>query len=136
MNTKLQKVITFLSPILGAGAIGVCPLCWLGSASLLTYLGLGALIPAWRWIVFVFIAIGAAGFLLDYRSHKNPKPLVVLIGGALLLYLGRYVYGGEGFSGWQIWGIGAVLIIVSVIYNKWLFKKPKIQTPHPHNSGM
>ena len=130
MNTKLQKVITFLSPILGAGAIGVCPLCWLGSASLLTYLGLGALIPAWRWIAFVFIAIGVVGFLFDYRAHKNPKPLIVLIVGALLLYLGRYVYGGEGFSGWQIWGIGAVLIIVSVIYNKWLFKKPKIQKPN------
>ena len=130
MNTKLQKVITFLSPILGAGAIGVCPLCWVGSASLLTFLGLGALIPAWQWIAFGFIALGAIGFILDYRAHKNWKPLSLLIVGAVLLYFGRYVYGGGGFDGWEIWGIGAVLIIVSVIYNKWLFKKPKIQKPN------
>jgi len=45
MNAKLKKVLTFLTPVLGAGAIGVCPLCWIGSASLLTYAGLGALIP-------------------------------------------------------------------------------------------
>lgn len=123
MNGKLQKIISFLSPVLGAGAIGVCPLCWIGSASLLTYLGLGVLIPAWQWIGFGFISLGAVGFFLDLRSHKNPRPLILLIAGAVLLYLGRYVYGGEGFGGWQIWGIGAVLIIAAVIYNKSLFKK-------------
>ncbi len=128
MKTQLQKVITFLAPVLGAGAIGVCPLCWIGSASLLTYLGLGALIPVWRWIAFGFIALGAVGFILDYQAHKNPKPLILLLVGAVLLYLGRYVYGGEGFGGWQVWGIGAILIIVSVIYNKYLFRKPKTQT--------
>jgi hypothetical protein len=70
MNTKLQKVITFLSPILGAGAIGVCPLCWIGSASLLTYLGLGALIPWWRWIGFGLVAFGGIGFVLDIMDWK------------------------------------------------------------------
>mgnify|MGYP001561415709 CR=1 FL=1 len=128
MKAKLQKVITFLAPVLGAGAIGVCPLCWIGSASLLTYLGVGALIPWWRWIGFGFIALGAAGFFLDFRAHKNSKPLILLIVGTILLYLGRYVYGGEGFGGWQIWGVGALLIIVAVIYNKSFFRKPKTQT--------
>jgi len=122
MNANLKKVLTFLSPILGAGAIGVCPLCWIGSASLLTYLGLGALIPAWRWLAFGLITIGAVGFLLDYRSHKNPKPLVFLLIGAILLYVGRYVFAST-WGAWWIWGPGALLIVASVFYNKSLFRK-------------
>lgn len=43
MNQFTKNLLTRLSPILGAGTIGVCPLCWIGSASLLTYLGLGHL---------------------------------------------------------------------------------------------
>jgi hypothetical protein len=125
MNTKFQKVITFLSPILGAGAIGVCPLCWIGSASLLTYVGLGALIPVWRLLAFGLIAIGAIGFLLDYRAHKNPKPLMLLVVGAILLYVGRYVFLST-WGAWWIWGPGAVLIVVAVAYNKSLFRKPKV----------
>jgi hypothetical protein len=132
MNTKLKKLLTFLSPLLGAGAIGVCPLCWAGSASLLTYLGLGALIPMWQWIAFGFIALGLIGFLLDYRVHKNYKPLALLLLGAVVLYFGRYVFGGAGFGGWQIWGVGAILIIVSVLYNKFLFKRnPETKPPKP-----
>lgn len=127
MKIKLQKVLTFLVPVLGAGAIGVCPLCWIGSASLLTYLGLGVLIPVWRWIAFGLIAFGAVGFVLDYRAHKNPKPLILLIIGAVLLYVGRYVFAST-WGAWQIWGIGAVLIIAAVIYNKYLFRKPVLPT--------
>jgi hypothetical protein len=123
MKEKFQKVITFLSPVLGAGAIGVCPLCWIGSASLLTYLGLGALIPWWRWIGFGFIALGAVGFILDYRAHKNSKPLILLVIGAVFLYVGRYVFAST-WGAWWIWGPGALLIIAAVIYNKRLFKKP------------
>lgn len=115
-----------LSPVLGAGAIGVCPLCWIGSASLLTYLGLGALIPVWRWVAFGFIGLGAVGFILDYQAHKNPKPLILLIVGAVLLYVGRYVFAST-WGAWQIWGPGALLIIAAVIYNKSLFRKPKVQ---------
>ncbi len=120
-----KKLLTRLAPILGAGAIGVCPLCWIGSASLLTYLGLGALIPVWRWLAFGLIAIGAIGFLFDYRAHKNPKPLILLAVGAMLLYLGRYVFLST-WGAWQIWGPGAILIIVATIYNKKLFRKPRL----------
>ncbi len=126
MNTTQtfgKKLLTRLAPILGAGAIGVCPLCWLGSASLLTYLGLGALIPAWRWLAFGLIALGAVGFIFDYRAHKNPKPLILLAIGAILLYVGRYVFAST-WGAWQIWGLGAILIIAAVIYNKKLFRKP------------
>jgi len=122
MQTFSKKLLTRLAPILGAGAIGVCPLCWIGSASLLTYLGLGALIPAWRWIAFGFIALGAVGFILDYRAHKNPKPLILLTLGAILLYVGRYVFAST-WGAWWIWGPGVILIIVAIVYNKKLFKK-------------
>lgn len=125
MHTKLQKIITFLAPILGAGAIGVCPLCWLGSASLLTYLGLAAIIPYWRWIGFGFVALGAVGFILDWRAHKNWKPLILLTIGASLLYVGRYVFLST-WGAWQIWGIGVILIIAAVVYNKSQFKKPAL----------
>lgn len=120
-NTKL--LLARLSPILGSGAVGACPICWVGSASLLTYLGLGALIPVWRWLILILLLIGVVGFSLDYRSHRNPYPLLLLMVGGVLLYLGRYVYGGAGFGGWPIWGTGGLIIITAVIYNKKLFQK-------------
>lgn len=135
MQNFLKKSLTMVAPVLGAGAIGVCPLCWLGSASFLTYLGLGALIPVWRLIAFGFIALGAVGFIFDYRAHKNPKPLALLALGAILLYVGRYVFLST-LGAWQIWGVGAVLIVAAVIYNKSLFRKPKVQTSDPLKSGM
>ena len=124
MQNFFKKLLTILAPVLGAGAIGVCPLCWIGSASLLTYLGLGALIPAWRWLAFGLITIGAVGFLLDYRAHKNPKPLALLIFGAILLYVGRYVFAST-WGAWWVWGPGALLIVIAVFYNKSLFRKSK-----------
>lgn len=124
MQNFFKKIITALAPVLGAGAIGVCPLCWIGSASLLTYLGLGALIPVWRWLAFGLIAVGAVGFLLDYRAHRNPRPLIVLAVGAVLLYVGRYMFAST-WGAWWIWGPGALLIIASVIYNKSFFRKPE-----------
>ncbi|MBI4050305.1 MAG: hypothetical protein HY398_02550 [Candidatus Doudnabacteria bacterium] len=116
------NIPTWLAPILGAGAVGACPLCWIGSASLLTYLGLGALIPVWRWLAFGLITVGAIGFLFDYRAHKNPKPFILLLSGAILLYVGRYVFVST-WGAWQIWGPGALLVITAVIYNKRLFGK-------------
>lgn len=122
MNQLAKNLLTRLSPILGAGAIGACPLCWIGSASLLTYLGLGALIPWWRWIGFGFIILAGIGFILDYQSHKNPRPLIMLVIGGILLYIGRYVFLST-WGAWQIWGPGALLIIGAVIYNKQQFSK-------------
>lgn len=127
MNEFFKKSLTRLAPILGAGAIGICPLCWLGSASLLTYLGLGALIPVWRWLAFGLIFLGGIGFILDYRSHKKPYPLIMLAVGGTLLYIGRYVFVST-WGVWQIWGPGALLIVVAVIYNKRLFRKPKMHS--------
>ena len=124
MTGVIKKLQTIALPILGAGAIGVCPLCWLGSASLLTYLGFGVLIPIWRQLAFGMLFIAGIGFLLDFRSHRNIIPLALLIVGGILLYVGRYVFLST-WGAWPIWGAGAVIIIASVIYNKRLFKKPK-----------
>ncbi|MBI1888969.1 MAG: hypothetical protein HYS15_03535 [Candidatus Spechtbacteria bacterium] len=118
-----KKLLTRLAPVLGAGGIGVCPLCWVGSASFLTYVGLGMLIPFWRWLSFGLIFLGALGFLLDYRAHKNITPFLLLLAGAIVLYIGRYVYGGEGFGGWQIWGPGGLIIVIAVAYNRSIFRK-------------
>lgn len=135
MKEKFKKLISVLSPILGTGAVGVCPLCWVASASFLSYIGLGVLIPFWRKIAIAFLILGVIGFIFDYRRHKNIIPLILLIIGGLTLFVGRYVFvvqpnihifsGLEGFAGWPIWGIGGVLIIIAVIYNRSLFKNPK-----------
>ncbi|MBL4644373.1 MAG: MerC domain-containing protein [Candidatus Pacebacteria bacterium] len=125
-TTIWKKLLTQLSPILGAGAVGVCPFCWVGSASLLTYLGLGALISAWLWVVAIFVLLGLVGFAFDYKAHKNIRPLALLIVGALLLYVGRYVLVGTGFGYWPIWGSGAALIVTAVVLNKKEFKKTKV----------
>lgn len=125
-----SKLLNKLAPILGAGAVGACPLCWAGSASLLTYLGLGTLIPIWRGIAFTLLIIGLVGFMLDYRSHRNPLPVILLAIGGLLLYLGRYVYGGPGFGGWPIWGLGGILVIVAVTINKRMFNPSEGRHQH------
>jgi len=127
-----KSILTKLSPILGAGAVGACPLCWIGSASLLTYLGLGSLVPLWKWLVLGLLTLSLIGFILDYRFHRNVYPLAFLIVGGVLLYAGRYIYGGPGFDGWPIWGPGAVLVLIAVFYNKKVFKKPKKVKVHDH----
>lgn len=135
MKEQIKKLFSSLAPILGTGAVGVCPLCWAASASFLSYIGLGALIPFWRKIAIAFLVLGLIGFVLDYRRHRNPIPLIFLIVGGIALYWGRYVFviqpklhifsGIEGFAGWPIWGFGGLLIIAAVFYNRWLFRKPK-----------
>lgn len=102
MNSILRRLQTTLLPILGAGAIGACPSCWIGSASLLTYLGLGALISIWRQLAFGMLFIASIGFLLDFRSHRNVIPLILLILGGILLYVSRYVFLSTWGGAWPI----------------------------------
>jgi len=132
LNKKLKSFLTKLSPILGAGAVGVCPLCWIGSASLLSFLGLGALIPLWQWLVFVFLGLGFIGFVFDFKAHNNIYPILMYLIGGYLLYIGRYVYIAAGLGEWPIWGAGGVLILVAVTSNKWQFKRMKICPKHDH----
>lgn len=122
MKLLFKKLQTSLLPILGAGAIGACPICWLGSASILTYAGLGALIPVWRVLAFGMLAIAGIGFWLDFRSHKNIVPFILLALGSVLLYVGRYVFLST-WGAWQIWIPGGLLVISAVIYNRGFFRK-------------
>lgn len=128
MRPRVKRILTSLAPALGAGGIGACPLCWAGSASALTYIGLGGLIPYWRWLSFGLIGLGALGFIRDGKIHKKPWPLILLVSGAILLYLGRYAYGGKDFGGWQIWGPGAFAVVAAVIWNRMLFRQRKIHS--------
>ncbi len=122
-----QTLSSYLAPILGAGAVGACPICWIGSASVLTYLGLGALVPVWQWVVLALLGIGVVGFIFDYRSHRNLFPLTLLIIGGLLLYIGRYVLTGPGFGYWPIWGPGSLAIVIAIFHNKKQFAKNRHQ---------
>lgn len=92
---------------------------------MLTYVGLGGLIPYWRWLSFGLIGLGALGFVRDMKKHKKPWPIVLLFAGAVLLYFGRYVYGGPDFGGWPIWGLGAIAVVLAVIWNRMLFRRRK-----------
>jgi hypothetical protein len=114
-NSALSRSI---APVLGAGAIGVCPLCWAGSAAFLTYIGLAALIPIWQGFVGVLLLIGLIGLFFDYRAHKDSVALIAYILGAILLYFGRYVFGM-----WPVWGFGGIILIGAVIANRRHFQK-------------
>lgn len=118
-----RKILSVLSPLTGTGGVGVCPLCVAATASVLSWLGLAALIPIWRQLSFALLGLGVIGFLLDARKHRQIAPIILLTGGGVLLYLGRYVYGGRGFTGWPIWGPGAVIVFGAVFYNRYLFRK-------------
>lgn len=135
MSGVAKKLTTVLAPIFGAGAIGACPLCWAGSASLLTYLGLGGIIPYWRWISFALIGLGIIGFMFDYRSHGKPYPLVMLTLGAILVQVGTNVFAGGDFLSWLFWGTGGLLVVAAIIYNKRLFRKPRDMKKVSFNAG-
>lgn len=130
MRKFLHKVSVVLSPLLGTGGVGICPACVAGSAAVLSWLGLGFLVPIWRPIVFILFGLGVIGFMADFSKHKNLVPLMLLILGSWLLYVGRYVYGGREFTGWQIWLPGAVLTITAVILNRREFRhfRPTVHT--------
>ena len=122
MKSFFRKSLSIFSPLTATGGVGVCPVCVAFSASVLTWLGLAALIPIWRPIAFSLLALGIVGFILDWRKHRNFLPLALIIGGGALLYLGRYVWGGPEFSGWPIWGPGALLVVAAVFLNRRLFR--------------
>lgn len=112
-----------LAPILGAGGIGACTISCVGSASLLTFVGLGAIMPFWSGLSLGFILLGTIGFIIDYSTHRKPWPLMLLVFGGITLYFGRYIFNGEVFPDWLVWGLGTVLIVISIFYNRSLFSK-------------
>ena len=121
MNKKIISFTNVWAPLLGAGAVGVCPLCWAGSAALLSYTGLVSLIPLWQWLVVLLLGAGLVGFAFDYKAHKNWRPIAIFILGSAALYFGRYI-----FAQAPVWVGGALLIIGAIVYNKRQFQKPAL----------
>ena len=115
--------------LLGAAGMGLCPLLVAGA---LASVGLGVLAPVWLWLSAAFLAVGLAGFWLDYRQHGNVLPLLLFIGGSLLLFTGRYTrYGGDGWEAWEIWGPGTVLVVAAFIRN---LRLRRTTCPRPLNT--
>lgn len=127
---RARRLLSLFSPLASAGAVGVCPACVAASASVLSWLGLGALIPVWRPIAFGLLALGIVGFLRDVQKHRRPWPLVLLVVGGVLLYVGRYVVGGPGLTGWPVWGAGALLILLAAAWNRILFRAHRHHLAH------
>lgn len=117
--------------LIGGAGIGLCPLL---VATSLASIGLGVLAPLWLWLSVGFLVIGLAGFWLDYRQHKNLIPLILFIGGSILLFTGRYTpYGGLGYAAWEIWGSGGVLVLIAFIRNLTLRPKSCSLPLNPRN---
>ncbi len=131
MNTLVRKLTSVLSPLFGTGGVGVCPACVTASAAVLSWLGLGFLIPIWRPIAFTLLGLGAIGFIADFTKHRNVLPILLLIVGSWLLYVGRYVFGGKEFTGWQIWLPGAMLTITAVYLNRKQFRHIRTSSHTP-----
>lgn len=117
-----SRALSLVSPLTSAGAVGLCPACVAASASVLSWLGLGVLIPVWRPIAFGLLGFGVIGFVRDLRKHRRVMPVALLVAGGLFLYVGRYVFGGPEFAGWPIWGLGAFLVLAAVLFNRRLFR--------------
>lgn len=126
-----HKPLSWLSPLLGTGGVGVCPACVTASATLLSWLGLGILVPVWRPIALTLLGLGVIGFIVDWWRHQNPWPLALLVTGSFLLYVGRYVFGGPQFTGWELWLPGMVITITAVYFNRKQFRhfRPSSHTP-------
>lgn len=134
MNPVLRKTLSVFSPLLGTGGVGVCPACVSASAALLSWLGLGLLIPIWRPIAFGLLGLGVIGFTADFFHHRKPLPLFLLLFGSGLLYVGRYVYGGPQFGGWPLWLLGMALTITAVMLNRRQFRHVRRNARGKHGS--
>lgn len=122
-NSFLKKFSTILAPLLGAGGIGACTISCVGSASLLTFLGLGAIMPFWSGLSLGFILLGTIGFIIDYSTHRKTWPLILLVFGGIIFYFGRYIFNAEVSPDWLVWGLGTILIVISTFYNRLLLSK-------------
>ncbi len=123
--SRLKNNLYFLIPsimknenISTTGAVGsvlgiaVCPLCLPFSATLLSSLGIGVVIPFWPLIIGLFFLLAVIGFVRSFQVHKKIIPLILLILGGIVLYVGRYVVGMD-----SVWITGAVFIVSAVVAN-------------------
>lgn len=107
-----KETLTNTGAIGSIAGIAACPLCVPFFTSLFSSLGLGAIIPFWQPVIGVFFFVALYGFISAFRIHQQILPLVLLIIGGVLLYVGRYIVGSDPF-----WIIGAVTMIAAVVTN-------------------
>lgn len=111
---KLDKRVD-TSGLIGATGMGLCPAL---VASALASIGLGVLTPIWVWLSAGILALGLAGFWLDFQQHRKIGPLLLFSAGSILLFVGRHTrYGGIGWEAWEIWGPGALFVVAAFLRN-------------------
>jgi hypothetical protein len=104
--------------LLGAIGLGLCPVLM---ATALSTIGLGVLEPIWMWLSAALLVTGLVGYALDYRYHRQSAPVILFVGGGLLLWAGRYSpLGGTGWQGWPLWGSGGLLVLTAFALNLWV----------------
>ncbi len=114
-----KEALSNTGAIGSVAGIAACPLCVPFFTSLLASFGLGALIPFWQPIVGVFFAIALYGFISAFRIHRQVSPLLLLIIGGALLWMGRYIVGED-----LVWIAGAIFMTVAIFLNHRAGKNP------------
>lgn len=112
-----QKHLPSATAIL-AIIIGVlCPLCIL--APILLAAGLGSVLalvsPFFAPALLILIGISLIGFLLSFRTHKNPLPLILTVIAGGLMYYGRYI----NYNNTSAY-LGGALLIGAIILDWWV----------------
>ena len=100
----------------------VCPACVPAAGAFLGSIGLSVLASAsvLKPLLVLFLAVAAIGFVLGYRKHRKPWPILGAIAGAVGLYAGRWVV----FSTPLIY-VGAGALLTSSIANTILRRRAK-----------
>ena len=110
-------------PAILAVVLGVlCPLCFI--APLLIAAGLGStlalVVPWFKPLVIVSLIIAVAAFVISWRIHKNPLPLLLALGGGGLVYYGGYIRFEQNLI-----YMGGLLLVASVGLDWWFRKQIK-----------
>lgn len=125
MNTT-HGVGKILSTVGSGSAIGlgvVCPACIPAVGAFLGSIGLPILASAsvLKPVLALFLGLAAVGFVLGYRKHRNPWPLVGAVVGAAALYAGRWVVFDTAFI-----YLGAATLLTSSIANMILRRRATV----------
>lgn len=98
-----------------------CPACLGAYAGLVSAMGVGflfrkqVLLP----LIGIFLLLGIAGAVMSRRRHHRSGPLLLTIGGSLLVALGRII--------WDVPVLvyaGAILLALASAWNFWLRRMP------------
>jgi hypothetical protein len=114
MKTKwTAPAASFFSSLLAI----VCPLCIPALGAFLASVGLGFALNIWflqsLLAGLLVLAVGSLAWSIKY--HAKRSILITGIGGAALIYLGRYLW----FNTLVVW-LGVAMLIGTSVINLWL----------------